>query len=709
MRKKWLAAVLCLCLVVGLLPGTALAADGEPASPWEVTAKSTGISADVVYNHDGYGSLVKRNPRQAALIDRDGNFKFQYRDSDNRFASCGLYKIVEGLPVSVDADSADADAAYPSFWYSAEDDIVSFTTGLTWFFTLRSYVSPAEYYHLDGSTAFTLGENFIGGPVKSGYARIMELYDYNSHTAKKAQIINKNGTPVRDLTEKYLWTSQEVIPEYLGQTMLNDCSENLFSFIDYVSDRVDSNRDYDHPNKVGFMDVDGNIVLDLGNRYLEVGNLVGGVAYVVDRDYKIGFIDKAGNLIIPCQYEACYNNGGLIAVKKDGKWGFIDNNGKTVIPFEYDVAFGGPEGLLPVAKDGKYGLIDSANRIVVPLEYDDISEYIDGVAYAIKGGKVTVLTGKGPSLSDMGIYTISFDTKVTSITVPSQKTGVDGTLSSLPSPAREDFKLDGWFTAQEGGVKISTDYVFTRDTTVYAKWTSTGQEQPVNPDDSNKPDNPDNPDNPNNPDNNGSSSNGGGGGGSSKPSIRPGANTNKPTTPATPTTPNTPSSSASSFSDVRSSDWHAAAVNYVVSRGIMNGTGNGVFSPNATTTRGMVMTMLARLSGVSTDGGSVWYERGMQWAKEQGISDGSNPNGAVSREQLVSMLYRSMNSPAVSSSLAGFPDASNVSSWAADAMAWAVSNGLIQGDNKGALNPNGSATRAEVATILMRYCEKFGK
>lgn len=117
------------------------------------------------------------------------------------------------------------------------------------------------------------------------------------------------------------------------------------------------------------------------------------------------------------------------------------------------------------------------------------------------------------------------------------------------------------------------------------------------------------------------------------------------------------------------------------------------------------MTMLARMNGVNTDGGSVWYEKGMQWAKEQGISDGSNPNGMITREQLVSMLYRSLSSPDAGGSLNGYPDAGTVSSWAEDAMIWAVSSGLIQGGSNGALNPGGNATRAEAAVILMRFCE----
>ncbi len=187
---------------------------------------------------------------------------------------------------------------------------------------------------------------------------------------------------------------------------------------------------------------------------------------------------------------------------------------------------------------------------------------------------------------------------------------------------------------------------------------------------------------------------GGGGGSSSKPSIKPGT--------GTPSVPR-----AVSFNDVASGAWYAGAVAYVAERGIMNGTGNGNFSPNATTTRAMIMTMLARLNGVNTDGGSVWYEKGMQWAVAQGVSDGSNPNGAVTREQLVTMLYRYMGSPEADGDLSRFHDAATVNDWALDAMKWAVANGLIQGDNTGAIHPRGNATRAEVATILMRFCETF--
>ena len=152
--------------------------------------------------------------------------------------------------------------------------------------------------------------------------------------------------------------------------------------------------------------------------------------------------------------------------------------------------------------------------------------------------------------------------------------------------------------------------------------------------------------------------------------------------------------------------WAGDAVSYVTAREIFNGTGTTtpVFSPEATMTRGMLMTVLARYEGADTTGGANWYEKGMDWAKANGVSDGSNPNGNITREQLVVMLHRYANSP-VSNYAPDFPDVGNVSDYAVDAMRWAVEIGLINGMN-GNLNPQGSATRAQVATIMMRFCER---
>ena len=158
------------------------------------------------------------------------------------------------------------------------------------------------------------------------------------------------------------------------------------------------------------------------------------------------------------------------------------------------------------------------------------------------------------------------------------------------------------------------------------------------------------------------------------------------------------------FSDVAKSDWFADAVAYVTDKGLMNGTGSDTFSPNASTTRGMLMTVLARYAGEDTTGSTPWYQKGMEWAKVNGVSDGTNPEVNITREQLVTMLYRYVGSPKANGSLDSFSDAASVSSYAVNAMQWAVANGIVNGSN-GKLNPQNNATRAEVAAILMRFCE----
>ena len=159
-----------------------------------------------------------------------------------------------------------------------------------------------------------------------------------------------------------------------------------------------------------------------------------------------------------------------------------------------------------------------------------------------------------------------------------------------------------------------------------------------------------------------------------------------------------------SYSDVKTGDWYADAVKYVSDKGLMSGTGSDKFAPSATTTRAMLMTVLARYAGEDTTGGATWYEKGMNWAKAKGVSDGTNPNANITREQLVTMMYRYAGSPKADGKLDSFSDAASVSTYAADAMQWAVANGIVNGSN-GKLNPQNNATRAQVAAILMRFCE----
>lgn len=155
------------------------------------------------------------------------------------------------------------------------------------------------------------------------------------------------------------------------------------------------------------------------------------------------------------------------------------------------------------------------------------------------------------------------------------------------------------------------------------------------------------------------------------------------------------------FSDLDLDAWYHDAIDFVLDNGMMNGI-DTTFAPNDNTTRGMLMTMPARMNGVDTNGGSAWYEKGMEWAVANGISDGSNPSGLVTREQLATMRYRMAGSPSADADLNAYPGGDNVFSWATDAMKWAVANGIIKGGSYG-LNPQGKASRVEVAQILMNY------
>lgn len=159
------------------------------------------------------------------------------------------------------------------------------------------------------------------------------------------------------------------------------------------------------------------------------------------------------------------------------------------------------------------------------------------------------------------------------------------------------------------------------------------------------------------------------------------------------------------FTDVAEGDWYYDAVQYVYENDLMNGTSATTFSPFVTTSRAMMLTILARYDGVDTSTGSTWYEGGAVWAIAEGVSDGTNLEANLTREQLVTMLWRYAGSPVVEGDLADYPDSASVSDWAVNAMIWAVENGVITGNGAGALNPQGTATRAEVATILMRFIE----
>ena len=187
-------------------------------------------------------------------------------------------------------------------------------------------------------------------------------------------------------------------------------------------------------------------------------------------------------------------------------------------------------------------------------------------------------------------------------------------------------------------------------------------------------------------------------GGSQGGTTEPGQPDSKPTEPK----PETP---AVDFGDVTASDWYYEAVEYVCTKGLMDGVAEGSFAPDGTLTRAMVWTILARASGVDTDGGASWYAKAQEWAAAKGVSDGENPDAAITREEFVTMLWRLAGEPVYTADLSRVPDAGSISTWAQQAMCWAWATGLIEGDETGAVSPAASASRAAAATLIMRYLE----
>ena len=153
------------------------------------------------------------------------------------------------------------------------------------------------------------------------------------------------------------------------------------------------------------------------------------------------------------------------------------------------------------------------------------------------------------------------------------------------------------------------------------------------------------------------------------------------------------------FIDTRN-HWAKDAIDFVSARGLVNGMSATIYAPNASTTRAQLWTILARQNNADLTGGATWFENAQNWAKEKGISDGTNPNGTINRAQMVTMLWRAMGQSAAGSA-ANFTDVP-ADAYYAQAVAWAVENGITAGVGNGRFDPNSTCTRAQIATFLHR-------
>ena len=326
---------------------------------------------------------------------------------------------------------------------------------------------------------------------------------------------------------------------------------------------------------------------------------------------------------------------------------------------------------------------------------------------------------------------------VVSMTTTNQK------LTSLPSASRSgSYSFDGWYTDKSGGTKITTDTVFSANTTVYAHWTYIG---------------------------------GGGGynppvtyytlrfetgGGSDIPSVREAYNAYIDLSQYVPTwrghtfigwysersltnkvsgvyltkdmtvyagwrVDENPNTGANPFTDVSEKDWFYSDVMFVYENGLMLGTSKTLFSPHGTATRGMMATILWRMEGSPAPKGKnsftdveagKWYADAITWTAENGIfagygKDKFGPDDPITREQLAAIFYRYADYKGydltVKENLDKFKDADKITDYAKTAMQWAVGNGLVKGKSGNLLDPQGTATRAEIAAMLHRFIEKY--
>ncbi len=175
----------------------------------------------------------------------------------------------------------------------------------------------------------------------------------------------------------------------------------------------------------------------------------------------------------------------------------------------------------------------------------------------------------------------------------------------------------------------------------------------------------------------------------------------------------------SGYTDLNMGEWYHDGIHYCLDEGLMDGVDAGMFAPNATTSRAMIVTILWRLQGspeveaeeTFTDvAPGDWYADAIAWAAAEGVAEGYEdgsfrPNDAITREQLAAMLWRYAASPETGGDLSAFADGDDTSDWAQQAMSWAVAQGLITGVDSDRLAPRGQATRAQTATILMRFAQ----
>ncbi len=314
------------------------------------------------------------------------------------------------------------------------------------------------------------------------------------------------------------------------------------------------------------------------------------------------------------------------------------------------------------------------------LEYANIqSSNTLEVGFVAKAVKEAEKEAKIENVPHATACTVTFETNGGSAVEPAYA-AVGATITAPATPTKSGYHFDGWYTDHEFQHAYDFSTPVNASITLYAKWTKV--------------------------------SSGGSGSGSSSGS-------GGSTTPTPPVEPVDPPAWENPFTDIAEKDWYYSAVQFAVDNQLFYGVSDTDFSPNSNMTRGMLATVLYRLakepettdSNLFDDVASgQYYTEAVAWAAGKGIVNGYGdgtfgPGNSITREQLAVMLWRYAGSPASAGTLDGFNDRDKIHAWAADALAWAVEQKIVSGRGGGILDPIGQATRAEVAAMLMRYCE----
>ena len=405
-----------------------------------------------------------------------------------------------------------------------------------------------------------------------------------------------------------------------------------------------------------------------------------------------------GSVNVPGGSTVTTGDGPSVTVGEDGAT--IDPDGGVTLPEGGSATVGDTEITVP---GGGTITPNDDGSVTIPGGSTVVDKDGDEYTYPPEGGTLD------PDGTVVYTVTVTFDSQGGS-DVASRNVDVNTPVAEPDAPTRSGYSFRGWYTAASGGEEWDFSAPVTGDMTLYARWSM-----------NNIPDTYD-------------IELIVGEGGEARTSLGNASAGTSITVTAAPdagyelayitvdgeridgTTFKMPAhdvtvrvyftngSAALPFTDVNSGDWFYNYVAYVYANGLMDGTSGTAFEPNANMTRAMVWAILARVDGETVTGAN-WVETAREWAMASGVSDGTDADGYVTREQLATMLWRYAGEPASSYSLSAFTDADSVSDYAANAIAWAVEHGIISGVTDTTLVPQGAATRAQCAAMLMRFAE----